>query len=143
MGPRVMQHDNAVLQCVFMRICAAVNRWPMVYSVICFSKSHGLTGEFYCRLFKQFSHCNLLAKTKHAWHSLSKERMTTSLRFSAAAPTDLLNADVTFATADAFSRIPPICQHIFITCAVTNQKLHMITSWMPKGSTVILYNSKP
>lgn len=86
---------------------------------------------------------NLLTKTKHAWQSLSKERITTSLRFSADAPTDLLNADVTFATTDTFSRIPPICQNIFITCTVTNQKLHMITSWMPKGSTVILYNSKP
>lgn len=81
----------------------------------------------------------LLTKTKEAWQSLKNERTVSPIRFSAVAPTDLLNADVTFATVDAFSRIPPMCQHIFVTCPVTKQKLHMITSWMPKGSTVIIY----
>lgn len=60
-------------------------------------------------------------------------------RFSAKAPDDLLEAHVTFATADDFIQIPPVCQTIYITYEFQREKLHMLTSWMPKSSLVVIY----
>ncbi len=84
---------------------------------------------------------DLLVKTKLVWQEIRSNSKDSgmSLRFSAVMPKDLLEADVTFATVDTFSKTPPICQLIFVTCPVTKQKLSMITSWMPKSSTVIIY----
>ena len=85
---------------------------------------------------------DLLDKTKIEWQEL-EDRGNVSIRFSHILPNDLLDADITFATAGSFSKACPICQLLFITCPVVKQELSMITSWMPKGSTVILYNFKP
>lgn len=65
-----------------------------------------------------------------------------SLRFTATAPDDLLEADVTFATAEDFVRIPPMCRVIYVTYEFEKEKLHMLTSWMPRGGVVVIYGQK-
>jgi len=62
-----------------------------------------------------------------------------SLRFTAKPPTDQLEANVTFATADDFVRVAPTCYTMCVTYDFPKEKLHMMTSWMPKGGTVIIY----
>lgn len=102
----------------------------------------------------------LLSATKKQWLKLSrrkqKERASTlnsvkiskltqeiswmqSLRFSAKAPDDLLEAQVTFATAEDFVRVPPECRTVYITYHFEEVKLHMLTSWMPKSGLVVIY----
>ena len=61
------------------------------------------------------------------------------LRFIAKPPTDPLEADVTFATADDFVRTPPDCRMIYITYDFEREKLHMLTSWMPRNGAVVVY----
>lgn len=61
------------------------------------------------------------------------------LSFTAKAPEDLLEADITFATADDFVRNPPDCQMIYITYSFEREKLHMLTSWMPRNGVVVIY----
>lgn len=62
-----------------------------------------------------------------------------SCRFSTKLPDDLLEAHVTFATTDDFSRVPPMCQTVYVTYEFEREKLHMLTSWMPKSSLVVIY----
>lgn len=62
-----------------------------------------------------------------------------SMTFSATFPDDLLEADVTFATADDFVRIPPVCPTVYVTYGFEREKLHMLTSWMPRGGLVVIY----
>lgn len=62
-----------------------------------------------------------------------------SMTFSAQSPDDLLEADVTFATADDFVRIPPVCPTVYVTYNFEREKLHMLTSWMAKGGLVVVY----
>jgi hypothetical protein len=62
-----------------------------------------------------------------------------SIRFSAKSPDDLLEADVTFAAADDFARVPPVCPTVYVTYAFEREKLHMLTSWMPRNGLVVLY----
>ena len=52
---------------------------------------------------------------------------------------DLLDADITFATADDFVRSPPDCQVVYITYDFEREKLHMLTSWMPRNGVVVMY----
>jgi hypothetical protein len=61
------------------------------------------------------------------------------LSFTAKPPDDVLEADVTFATADDFVRIPPVCQTIYVTYSFKREKLHMLTSWMPRNGVVVMY----
>ncbi len=62
-----------------------------------------------------------------------------NLRFSAKRPQEYLDADVTFATAEDFIKIAPICRTAYITCKIEREKLHMLTSWMPKNGVVVEY----
>ncbi len=62
-----------------------------------------------------------------------------SCRFSAKVPDDLLEAYVTFARAEDFRRVPPICQTLYVAYEFEREKLHMLTSWMPKSSLVVIY----
>lgn len=62
-----------------------------------------------------------------------------SLRFSAKAPDDLLEADITFATAEDFVRFPPVCPVVYVTYTFNKEKLYMLTSWMPKNGKVVIY----
>ncbi len=59
--------------------------------------------------------------------------------FSAKLPNDFLEADFTFATAEDFVRLPPVCSAVYVTYVFGREKLHMLTSWMPKGGKVIIY----
>jgi hypothetical protein len=61
------------------------------------------------------------------------------LRFTAKAPEDLLEADITFATADDFVCTPPDCRIVCITCDFEREKLHILTSWMPRNGVVVIY----
>jgi len=61
------------------------------------------------------------------------------LSFTSKPPDDQLEADITFATADDFMRIPPVCRHIYITYDFEREKLHMLTAWMPRNSLVVIY----
>lgn len=62
-----------------------------------------------------------------------------NMQFSAKSPDDLLEADVTFATADEFVKIPPVCPTVYITYEFEREKLHMLTSWLPRDAVVVLY----
>lgn len=62
------------------------------------------------------------------------------LEFAARAPDDLLVADVMFATAEDFVKIPPICPTVYVTYPFEKEKLHMLTSWLPKNSVVVVYS---
>ncbi len=62
-----------------------------------------------------------------------------SMAFSAKSPDDLLEADVTFATADDFVKIPPVCPTVYVTYAFEREKVHMLTSWLPRNGLVVVY----
>jgi hypothetical protein len=61
------------------------------------------------------------------------------LTFTGKAPDDLLEADITFATAEDFVRVPPVCRCVYITYSFERGKLHMLTAWMPRNSLVVIY----
>lgn len=103
---------------------------------------------------------SLSASTRKKWlriiHKLEIERARTlqtrwtpeqamrlvraqNLTFTAKAPTDILEADVTFATADDFIKFAPDCYTMFVTCSLPKEKLYLITAWMPKGGLVVIY----
>ena len=62
-----------------------------------------------------------------------------SMTFSAKSPDDLLEADVTFASADDFVRIPPVCPTVYVTYTFEREKLYMLTSWLPNNGLVVVY----
>lgn len=62
-----------------------------------------------------------------------------NITFTARAPEDQLEADITFATAEDFVCVPPVCQITFVTYGFECEKLHMLTSWMPKDGVVVIY----
>jgi len=55
---------------------------------------------------------------------------------------DMLDADVTFATAEDFVRLAPTCRTIYITYNFEREKLHMLTAWMPRNAVVVIYEQK-
>lgn len=61
------------------------------------------------------------------------------LSFTCKLSDDLLEADVTFATADDFVRTPPICRCVYVTYSFEREKLHMLTAWMARNSSVVIY----
>lgn len=102
----------------------------------------------------------LLAATRRQWlkllHQAQNERSGTlnagradlltgqilwmqSLSFTSKAPEDVLEADITFATADDFVRIPPVCRCVYVTYTFEREKLHMLTAWMPRNSLAVIY----
>lgn len=62
-----------------------------------------------------------------------------SLRFSAKAPGDILEADIIFATVDDLIKFAPECYTMYATYAFPKTKLHLVTSWMPRNGVVIIY----
>lgn len=76
-------------------------------------------------------------------HHMAEDRelsMPHSVTFSAKLPEDfLLTADVTFATANDLLLKAPECRTMYITYGFSKEKLHLITSWMPRGGVVIIY----
>lgn len=61
-----------------------------------------------------------------------------NLSFTCKPPDDLLEADITFATADDFVRIPPVCGRVYVTYDFEREKLHMLIAWMPRNSLVVI-----
>ncbi len=59
--------------------------------------------------------------------------------FTAKPPEDVLEASITFASADDFVRIAPDCRTMYVTYNFPKEKLHMMTSWMPRNGVVVLY----
>lgn len=62
-----------------------------------------------------------------------------SMKFAAGSLSDILEADATFATADDFVRMPPVCPTVYVTYSFEREKLHMLTSWMAKNGVVVIY----
>lgn len=62
-----------------------------------------------------------------------------TLRFSAEWSEDDYLADVYLATLEQLLQWPPQCATMYVTYSVDLEKLHMITSWMPKSSLVVIY----
>jgi hypothetical protein len=62
-----------------------------------------------------------------------------NLRFSAKRPVDDLIADVTFATADDFIGVAPVCNTAYVTAEIERAKLYILTSWMPENGVVVMY----
>lgn len=60
-------------------------------------------------------------------------------KFSASSLDDLLEADFTFATAEDFVKFPPVCRIVYVTYGFETEKLHMLTSWIPKDGKVVIY----
>lgn len=59
--------------------------------------------------------------------------------FTAKAPYDILGSGVTFATVDDFLRFAPDCHTMYVTGSIPKDRLHLITSWMPKDGIVVIY----
>lgn len=60
------------------------------------------------------------------------------LRFTAKL-SDVLVADITIATAEEVAYVAPECTTLFVTYDFPREKLHLMTSWMPKNSQVVIY----
>lgn len=103
----------------------------------------------------------LLAVTKKQWIKLTRqvqrERSSTlntvriaeltrqivwmqNLIFTAKSPEDLLLADVTFAKAEDFVKVPPQCSTLYATYEFEREKLYLMTAWMPQGGAVVMYS---
>ncbi|HSW74869.1 MAG TPA: hypothetical protein VLG16_03295 [Candidatus Saccharimonadales bacterium] len=61
------------------------------------------------------------------------------LEFSAKRPKGYLYADVTFATADDLIKVAPICGTAYVMYDIGEEKLHLLTSWMPENGVVVKY----
>lgn len=76
-------------------------------------------------------------------HHMAEDRelpIPHNVTFSAKLPEDfLLTADITFATANDLLLKAPECRTMYITYGFSKEKLHLITSWMPRGGVVIIY----
>jgi hypothetical protein len=102
----------------------------------------------------------LLASTRRQWlkliRQLQRKRSATlgasrieeliaqivwmqNLTFTSKLPDDLLSANVTFATADDFVRLAPVCRTMYVTYHFEREKLHMLTAWMPINAVVVVY----
>lgn len=62
-----------------------------------------------------------------------------NLRFSAKRPVDDISADVTFATADDFIGVAPVCGTAYVATEIERAKLYILTSWMPENGVVVMY----
>lgn len=130
---------------------------PISWHIARHISSHGLNGKIAVVTDKPEA---LLSATRKQWlkllHQTQNERASTlnaarldmltgqmlwmqGLSFTCKRPDDLLEADVTFATADDFVRVPPVCPCIYVTYGFEREKLHMLTAWMPRNGLVIIY----
>lgn len=62
------------------------------------------------------------------------------VKFSAIPPGDLLDASITFATADNFVATSSVCRTAYVTYDFAPIKLHMMTSWMPRNGLIVIYD---
>lgn len=135
----------------------SLNHKPLSRQLAEHIASHGSQGKIAVVTDKPVT---LLASTRKQWlrliHLTECERSSTlnrarkeqleihlewtrQLKFTAKPLEDTLEADVTFAMADDFVRIPPDCRIVYITYSFEREKLHMLTSWMPRNGVVVIY----
>lgn len=62
-----------------------------------------------------------------------------ALKFTAKPPIDEPRADVQIATVEQLLEWAPQCRTLYVTYPITNEQLHLITAWMPKGGLVVIY----
>lgn len=60
-----------------------------------------------------------------------------TIRFTAKTPCDDLMGEVQFATIEGFVAWPPECRMLYVTTPITNEQLHLVTSWMRYGGVVV------
>ncbi len=66
-------------------------------------------------------------------------RVMQTVSFTAKDPADEPLAYVSFATAEQFIAVAPICVTLYITAPVTKLDQHMLASWMRPGGVVVIY----
>lgn len=59
--------------------------------------------------------------------------------FTTTPPIQESSAWVVIATVEQFLAWPPVCQAMYITYPISSRDRHLITSWMPRYGTVIMY----
>jgi hypothetical protein len=137
----------------------SLNGKPLSQKLACHIREHATQGKVAIVTDKP---TELLAATRKQWlkliRQIQRERASTldrakitelsrqlvwmqNLTFTAKPPEDILEADVTFAVADDFVHIPPICPTVLVTYTFEHEKLHMLTSWMPCNAVVVMYES--
>jgi hypothetical protein len=135
----------------------SLNRKPLSQQLAGHIVAHGLQGKVAVVADRPVA---LLASVRKQWLRLirltERERSSTlnlarkehlemqlgwmrQLRFTAKPPQDMLEADITFATADDFVRTPPDCRMVYITYSFEREKLHLLTSWMPRNGVAVIY----
>lgn len=62
-----------------------------------------------------------------------------NISFIAQNPADDPVAFVSFATVEQFRLFPPICTTLYITEPTERIGLHMLASWMPRSSRIVIY----
>lgn len=62
-----------------------------------------------------------------------------TLRFKAGWGNDPMGAGVYLASVDQLMQWPPECSTLYITSNISKEQLHMVTSWMIRGSLVVIY----
>jgi hypothetical protein len=63
-----------------------------------------------------------------------------TLKFTAKPLADDPIGDVHVATIQDFVLFPPMCRTLYVTHTITTEQLHLVTSWMPKGGLVVVYD---
>ena len=62
-----------------------------------------------------------------------------TMRFKAGWGDDPTGADVYVASIDQLMQWPPDCSTLYVTSIISKEQLHMVTSWMTRGSLVVIY----
>lgn len=60
--------------------------------------------------------------------------------FTAKPPRDDPIGDVLISDIEQFVAFPPMCNTLYIVQPISKEQLHLVTTWMPRGGTVILCN---
>lgn len=77
------------------------------------------------------------ARRAECSHKITEMR---KVQFSSAPLQDLLTADISFATAESLVQMPPTCATLYVTYEFEREKLHMMTTWMPRDGLVVIYD---
>lgn len=140
-----------------LRVEPLAPRKGMSYDLACHISNKSLPGKIVIVTDRPYS---LLSSTRKQWLRLIRKteierartldaeqiseiscqlRWMKVLTFIAKPPTDFLEADITFATAEHLVLHAPDCVNMYITYDIPRESLHIITSWMPQRDLVIIY----
>ena len=76
------------------------------------------------------------AKILELTHEITRAQ---TIRFTARPPADDPMGDVHIATIQDFILFPPMCRTLYVTHVIAKEQLHLVTSWMPKESLIVIY----